>query len=84
MTAKISSLLKKATLENNRIRELEHLATAKTMHDNRLFEPKTEDTLAYPSVKHKKPMFPYELPELQTADEIDISQQLIDNDFIDL
>ena len=61
------------------------------MHDNRLFEPKTEDTLGNvieilndPSVKHKKSMFPYELPELQTEDEIDISQQLIDNGFIDL
>ena len=61
------------------------------MNNNRLFEPKTEDPLGdlieilnNPSVKHKKYTFPYEPPELQMTDEIATSQQLIDNDFIDL
>ena len=29
-------------------------------------------------------MFPYEPPQLQTADEIETSRQLVDSDFMDL
>ena len=37
-----------------------------------------------PNVEHKKIMFSYEPPQPQTADEIEIMQQLIDDGFTDL
>ena len=73
------------------MRELEHLPTAKTINDKRLFEPTTQgeldellEILDEPDIEHKKSMFPYEPPQLQMTDEIEISQQLVDSDIIDL
>ena len=37
-----------------------------------------------PNIEHKKTMSPYKPPQLQTADKIEIMQQLIDDNFIDL
>ena len=37
-----------------------------------------------PDVEHKKSMFPYVEPTVETADEIDKRQEIIDTDFIDL
>ena len=91
LTLQISFLLKKATLQNLKQREMEHLAIAKILNNDRIFTPKTEDPLETvmeimddPDVEHKKSMFPYEPPQLQMADKITKMQQLIDNDFIDL
>ena len=37
-----------------------------------------------PDIDHKKSMFPYIEPTVETADKIEINQRLIDEDFIDL
>ena len=37
-----------------------------------------------PDTEHKKSMFPYVEPTVETADEIETNQQIIDDDFIDL
>ena len=37
-----------------------------------------------PDIDHKKSMFPYVEPTVETADKIEINQRLIDEDFIDL
>ena len=91
LTAKISFLLKKATVENNKMRETEDQVNAKKINDGRIFEPKIEDPLDdvieiidLPDPEHKKSMYPYVEPTVQTADELDKTQQLIDDDFIDL
>ena len=56
-----------------------------------MFEPKIKDSLDdvieiidLPDVEHKKTMFPYDEPTVETADEIDTKQEIIDTDFIDL
>ena len=56
-----------------------------------MFEPKIKDPLDdvieiinLPDVEHKKTMFPYVEPTVETADEIDTKQEIIDTDFIDL
>ena len=73
------------------MRELEQRITAKKINNDRLFSPKTEDPLDDvieilndPNAEHKKSMYPYEPAQLQTADEIGATQQLIDDDFVDL
>ena len=80
LTAKLSFLLKQATINNGKVRELEHLATAKTINDERLFEQTTQseldkllEILDEPDIEHKKSMFPYESPQLQTAGKIETS-----------
>ena len=91
LTTKISFLLKKATVENNKMREIEDQVIAKKINDGRIFEPKIEDPLDdvieiidLPDPEHKKSMYPYVEPTVQTADELDKTQQLIEDDFIDL
>ena len=37
-----------------------------------------------PDVEHKKSMFPYVEPTVETANKIDKRQEIIDTDFIDL
>ena len=56
-----------------------------------MFEPKIEDPLDdvleiinMPDLEHKKSMFPYVEPTVETADEIDTNQEKIDTDFIDI
>ena len=73
LTAKISYLLKRTALENNKIREIEHLVTAKKLNDERIFEPKIEDPLDnvfeiidLPDAELKKSMFLYVEPTVQT------------------
>ena len=90
LTAKISFLLKKATDENNKMIEIEDQVTARKINDGRIFEPKIEDPLDdvieitdLPDPEHKKSMHPYVEPTVQTTDEIDKTQQLIDKNFID-
>ena len=91
LTAKLSFLLKQATINNTRVRELEHLATAKLINDERNFEPTIQgeldellEILDESDIELKKSMFPYELRQLQAADEIETSSQLVDADFINL
>ena len=56
-----------------------------------IFEAKIEDPLDEiieiiddPNIEHKKSMFPYDEWTVETADEIETKQQLIDEDSIDL
>ena len=91
LTPSLSILLKHATLGNQKIREIENEVLAQKINGGRVFEPKTEDPLDdvvevidVPDVDHKKTMHPYEEPTVQTADEIDKTQEIIDTDFIDL
>ena len=37
-----------------------------------------------PDIEHKKSMFPYVEPTVETADEINKKQEIIDTDFADL
>ena len=91
LMAKLSFLLKQVTINNIRVRELEHLATAKLINDECNFEPtiqgkldKLLEILDELDVEHKKSMFPYEPPQLQMAGEIETSSQLVNADFINL
>ena len=86
-----SFLLKHATLGNRKMREIENEALAQKINSGRMFEPKIKDSLDdviekidMPDVEHKKIMHPYVEPTVQTADEIDKTQEIIDTDFIDL
>ena len=56
-----------------------------------IFKAKIEDPLEEiieiihdPDIEHKKSMFPYDELTVETADEIEKKQKLIDEDFIDL
>ena len=91
LTARLSILLKHATLGNNKLREIGNENLAKKINEERIFEPKIEDPLDevieitdVPDMEHKKSMFPCVEPTVETADEIETNQQLIDDDFIDL
>ena len=91
LTARLSILLKHATLWNKHLREIENETLAKKINDERSFEVKIEDPLDevveiidVPDTEHKKSMFPYVEPTVETADEIETNQQIIDDDFIDL
>ena len=91
LTARLSILLKHATLGNRRLREIENKQINKKINEERVFEPKIEDPLDdvieiidMPDVEHKKSMFPYVEPTVETADKIDKRQEIIDTDFIDL
>ena len=91
LTARLSILLKHATLGNKRLREIENEQINKKINEERVFEPKIEDPLDdvieiidMPDVEHKKSMFPYVEPTVETADKIDKRQEIIDTDFIDL
>ena len=91
LTARLSILLKHATLGNKRLREIENEQINKKLNGVRVFEPKIEDPLDVvieiidmPDVEHKKSMFPYVEPTVETADKIDKRQGIIDTDFIDL
>ena len=91
LAARLSILLKHATLGNKKMREIENETIAKKINDDRIFEPKIEDPLDdvieiidQPDPEHKKSMYPYVELTVQTADEIDKTQKLIEDDFIDL
>ena len=91
LTARLSILLKHATLGNRKLREIENENLAKKINEDRIFEPKIEDPLDevieiidVSDIEHKKSMFPYVKPTVETADEIETNQRLIDEDFIDL
>ena len=91
LTARLSILLKHATLGNNKLREIGNENLAKKINEERIFEPKIEDPLDevieiidVPDIEHKKSMFPYVEPTVETAIEIETNEQLIDDDFIDL
>ena len=73
------------------MRQIENENLAKKINEDRIFQPKIEDPLDevieiidVPDIEHKKSMFPYVEPTLETADEIETNQRLIDEDFIDL
>ena len=90
-TAKISFLLKKVTIQNKKMREIENQVIAKKINDGRIFEAKIQDPLGdvieildVPDPEHKKTMFSYVEPTLQTADNIDKIQEIVDTNFIDL
>ena len=90
LIAHVSFLLKKATVENNKMREIENQVIAKKINNGRIFESKIEDPLDdvieiidLPDPEHKKSLYPYVKPTVQAVDEIDETQQLIHDDFID-
>ena len=71
--------------------EIENEALAQKMNSGRTFESKIKDSLddfieiiGMLDVEHKKIMHPYVKPTVQTADEIDKTQEIIDTDFVDL
>ena len=91
LTARLSILLKHATLGNKHLRETENETLEKKIYEGRIFEAKIEDPpdevveiIDVPNIEHKKSMFPYVAPTVETADKIETNQQIIDDDFIDL
>ena len=91
LTARLSFLLKQATLRNRKMTEIENEALVQKINKGRVFEPKIEDPLDdvveiidVPDIDHKKTMHPYVEQTVETADEIDKNQEAIDKDFIDL
>ena len=73
------------------MREIQNEVAAQKIKQKTVFEPKKEDPLDdvieiinLPDVKHKKTMFPYVELTVETTDEIDTKQEIIDTDFIDL
>ena len=78
LIARLSILLKHATLGNQKLREIENEQAARLINEKTVFEPKIEDPLDdvieiidLPDAEHKKSMFPYVKPTAETADEID-------------
>ena len=74
LTAKISFLLKQTTLQNMTKTEIDHIKSAQNIKNGRLFVPKTEDPLDTvieilddPNVEHKKTMYSYVRPQVNTA-----------------
>ena len=84
LTARWSILLKHGTLGNRHLREIENENLARKIDEDRKFEAKIEDSIDLPDIEHKKSMFPYDEPTIETADEIETKQKLIDDDFTDL
>ena len=91
LSAKLSFLLKRAAIRNNHLREIETEKLAQKINEERIFESKNEDPLDEVfeilddrNIEHKKSMFPYDEPVLETVGRIRTMQQLIDDDFIDL
>ena len=91
LIAHLSFLIKKNTVENNKMRDIENELLAKKINDGRIFEPKIQDPLDdvieildMPDPEHKKTTFPYVEPTVQLPDEIEEKQKQIDDDFIDL
>ena len=91
LTASLSILLKHGTLGNKHLREIENENLARKINEDRIFEAKIEDPLEeiieitdLLDIEHKKSMFPYDEPTIETADEIETKQKLIDDDFTDL
>ena len=80
----MSILLKHGTLGNRHLREIENENLARKIDEDRKFEAKIEDSIDLPDIEHKKSMFPYDEPTIETADEIETKQKLIDDDFTDL
>ena len=76
LTAKISFLLKQATLQNMTKTEIDHIKSAQNIKNGHLFVPRrsTEDPLDTvieilddPNVEHKKTMYSYVPPQVNTA-----------------
>ena len=91
LIGRLSNLLKHATLGNIRLREIENEQINKKINEERVFQPKIEnplddviEILDMPNVEQKKSMFLYVEPTVETADEIDKRQEIVDTDFIDL
>ena len=75
MTVKLSYLLQKATIQNIEETEISHVRNAYNINNGRLFTFKIEDPLdtvieilGNPYAEHKKEMYPYFPPQVQTAD----------------
>ena len=71
--------------------EIENQVLTKKINDDRIFEPKIQEPLDnvieildVPDPELKKTMFPYVEPTVQTPEEIEETQKLIEDDFIDL
>ena len=91
LTAKLSYLLKRAILQKIEETEKSHAKNAYNINTGRLFTPKIEDPLdtiieilGHPYVEHKKEIYPYVPPQVQTADEIETETTLVDDEFTDL
>ena len=91
LTGRLSFLLKHATFGNQQMREIKNEVLAQKIKQKTVFEQKIEDPLDdvieiidLPDVEHKRTMFPYVKPTVETADEIDTKQEIIDTDFISL
>lgn len=91
LTTKISYLLKSATILYIKEREESHAQNAHNINKGRLFVLKREDPLDSvidilddDFVKHKKELHQYVPPQVQTADEIERENQLVDEEFAQL
>ena len=91
LTARLSVILKQAELRNLELREIENRALAQKINNGWAFEPIIKDRLDdvikiidQPDFDNEKILHLYIEPSVQTADEIDKTQKIIDADFTDL
>ena len=84
LTARLSILLKHATLGNKRLREIENENLARKINEDRIFEAKIEDLLEEiikitddPDIEHKKSMFPYDEPLLKRQTKLKQNKDLL-------
>ena len=91
LSARLSFLLKHATLANKHLQEIEDQNLLNKINEDKISEPTIGNPLNEifeiiddPEIEHKKSMFPHNALTLETADEIERKQQLTDEDFIDL
>ena len=71
--------------------EKAHIKNAINKNKERLFNPKIKDPLDTvikilddPNAEHKRTIFPYVPPQVQTPEEIETRTKIIDNEFTDL
>ena len=91
LIGQLSFAIKSSTVQNLKQKEIENESLPKKINEDRIFTPKINnplddvmEILEDPNVDHKKPPFFYVEPTVQLPDEIEKSQKLIDDDFVDL
>ena len=91
LIGQLSFAIKSFTVQNLNQQEIENESLAKKINDDRIFTTKINnplddvmEILDDPNVKRKKTTFPYVKPTVQLPDEIEHTQNLIDEGYVDL
>ena len=90
LVARISYMIKRITLSNNRNMEIAGRGNAYQINNNISYVPRNENPLDVvidildEGIEHKKTTHPYVPPQVQTAPEIEREKLAVDNEFADL